>query len=150
MPSFDMTVNGAAVSVDVAERTALLFVLRNDLGLKAAKLGCGTGHCGACTVEVNGNAVNACTTPMWSANGASVRTAEGCGDDAVLQAFIKHQAAQCGFCIPGIMMTIRVLLQKDPAMEMRAIKDVLAERHLCRCGTHARILKAISAARETA
>lgn len=147
MPAIDITVNGTAVSVDVAEKTALLFVLRNDLGLKAAKLGCGTGHCGACTVEVNGNAVNACTTPMWSAYGASVRTAEGCGDDAVLRAFLEHQAAQCGYCIPGIMMTIRVLLQKDPAIEMRVIKDVLAERHLCRCGTHARILKAIGTAR---
>ncbi len=150
MPRYAMTVNGEPVEVDVAEKTPLLFVLRNDLGLKGAKLGCGGGHCGVCTVEVNGQAVNACSTPMWDMQGAAVRTVEGCGNDAVLRAFLNRQAAQCGFCIPGIMMTARVMLAADPTVGDDVIIAVLAERHLCRCGAHKRILQAIRDARDAA
>ena len=148
MISFE--VNGKAVEVDVVENTPLLFVLRNDLGLKGAKLGCGTGHCGSCTVEIDGHSVNACTAPMWSVAGKSVRTVEGCGEDAMLRAFLDHQAAQCGYCIPGILMGVRAFLRESPKADEAALVDYLTERHLCRCGTHTRILKAIRAAREAA
>ena len=144
MPGFALTVNGEAVTVDVLEHTPLLFVLRNDLGLKGAKYGCGGGHCGACTVIVNGKAVNACTTPMWDVNGAQVETVEGAGHDAVLKAFLTRQAAQCGYCIPGILMRVRALLRQTPPADMNAVTSDLAERHICRCGTHRRILDAIA------
>lgn len=148
MAAFTLTVNGKAATVDVPERTPLLFVLRNDLGLKGAKLGCGGGHCGACTVIVNGNPVNSCTAPMWDLDGADVETPEGSGEDAILQAFLARQAAQCGYCIPGIMMSVRALLRSDPPASEEKMLAHLAERHICRCGTHRRILDAIADARE--
>ncbi len=138
-----MHVNGKDVAVDVDERTPLLFVLRNDLGLKGAKLGCGGGNCGACTVIVNGSPMNACDVPMWDVDGAKIETVEGAGEDAVLTAFLDRQAAQCGYCIPGILMGVRALLRKGSQIGEQDIVDHLAERHLCRCGTHARILDAI-------
>jgi nicotinate dehydrogenase subunit A len=150
MPAVTLHVNGEQHSVDLPESTPLLFVLRNDLKLKGAKLGCGTGHCGACTVLVGGNPANACTTPLWSIGSSEVTTVEGCGNDAVRQAFEAHQAAQCGYCIPGIMMTARGLLAKDPAIPRDHIVEVLAERHLCRCGAHVRILDAIESSRPRA
>ncbi|SHH36002.1 (2Fe-2S)-binding protein [Marivita hallyeonensis] len=148
MPEHRFQVNGKPVAVDVDEATPLLFVLRNDLGLKGAKLGCGSGHCGACTVIVDGNPVNACTAPMWSMNGVSVETVEGAGRDAVFDAFLDAQAAQCGYCIPGILMSARALLQRDPPASADEVVAHLAERHICRCGTHRRILDAIEAARQ--
>ena len=150
MRTFALTVNGEAVNVDVRENTPLLFVLRNDLGLKGAKLGCGGGHCGACTVIVNGNPVNACTAPMWDLEGAEVETVEGAGHDALLEAFLTRQAAQCGYCIPGILMGVRALLRNDPNLSEDTLIDHLAERHICRCGTHRRILNAIRDARDMA
>ncbi|ABD53791.1 (2Fe-2S)-binding protein [Jannaschia sp. CCS1] len=145
-----LRVNGEAIDVDVDEATPLLFVLRNDLGLKGAKLGCGTGHCGACTVQVDGHSVNACTTPLWSVADKSVTTVEGCGQDALLQAFIDHQAAQCGYCIPGILMGVRAFMAQTPDADDAALIDYLSERHLCRCGTHTRILSAIRDVRQGA
>lgn len=150
MPAFSLTVNGKAVTVDVPENTPLLFVLRNDLGLKGAKLGCGGGHCGACTVIVNGNPVNACTAPMWDLDGAVVETVEGAGQDRLLETFLNRQAAQCGYCIPGILMGVRALLRSDPEVSQDTLIDHLSERHLCRCGTHRRILDAIRDARAMA
>ena len=148
MPRYSLTVNGDAVKVDVSERTPLLFVLRNDLGLKGAKLGCGRGNCGACTVIVNGRPNNACNTPMWDLDGAAIETVEGTGEDALLRAFLDRQAAQCGYCIPGILMGVRALLREDPDISEASLIAYLTERHICRCGTHSRILSAIRNGRE--
>lgn len=144
-----LTVNGEEVELDLPNDTPLLYVLRNDLGLKAAKLGCGTGHCGACTVHVDGRAVNACTAPLWSVADKNVRTAEGVGNDALLTAFLVNQAAQCGYCIPGILMGVRAYIAENPAADDADLRAHLAERHMCRCGTHSRILAAVAEARAT-
>lgn len=146
----DLNVNGQACRTTSAPNTPLLYVLRDELGLTAAKFGCGQGHCGACTVHVNGRAQQACDTPLWSVAGAVVTTLEGLegpdGElDAVQQAFARHGAIQCGYCIPGIVMTVKALRTHEPAAGPERIRAVLAERHLCRCGTHTRILAAVQA-----
>ena len=136
-----LTVNGAAV--ETAFDGPLLHLLRGELGLMGAKLGCGAGNCGACTVIVNGRAVQSCQTPMWDLDGADVRTVEGLDErDPVLAAFEDAQAMQCGFCIPGIVMTVSALRDRG---EGNALIKTLAERHVCRCGTHMRILRAARA-----
>lgn len=150
MPGYRLSVNGTEVHLDLPGRTPLLFVLRNDLGLKGAKLGCGAGNCGACTVLVDGQAVNACSVNIWDIDGASIETVEGAGQDAVYSAFLEGQAAQCAYCIPGIMMTARAMLRRPEPPTDAEIIEVLSERHLCRCGTHARILSAIRRARDAA
>jgi len=114
-------------------------VLRNDLGLKGVRFGCGTGHCGSCTVLMDGRPIQSCDTPLWSAAGKEITTIEGLGQGHPLrEAFLEEQAAQCGYCINGILMSASTL--KNPTEE--EILEAL-ERHLCRCGTHVRILKAI-------
>lgn len=143
-------VNGVAHVSDAAGTAALLHILRNDLGLTGAKLGCGTGHCGACTVIVDGRAAQSCQVPLWSVAGSEVRTIEALGTaeapGAVQRAFLAAGAAQCGYCIPGIVMTVEAIRARGERPDHAALTRELAERHLCRCGTHTRILAAARAA----
>ena len=150
MASFE--VNGKAARVDAEPDTPLLYVLRDDLQLNAAKFGCGLGQCGACTVLVDGKPVFSCVTPIAMVEGKKVTTLEGLGttaDPGALQkAFIEEQAAQCGYCIPGMMMRAEGLLKKTPNPSDAQIREAL-QPHLCRCGTHMRILRAVRRAAKT-
>ncbi|MFS2155004.1 (2Fe-2S)-binding protein [Rhizobium sp. Rhizsp42] len=141
-----ITVNGKRHQVDSDTDTPLLYVLRNDLELNGAKYGCGLGQCGACTVHIDGKAVFSCLAPLGAIGERSVRTIEGLGSvDApgVLQkAFQDEQAAQCGYCIAGMIMRAQTLLDKIPNPSDDEIRDHL-QPNLCRCGTHARILRAV-------
>ena len=133
-------------ALDAAPNGILLHLLRGSCADASVRFGCGSGHCGACTVLVDGQAENACTLPVWATEGRHVQTAEGLPDDRlgrlVLQAFIDEQAAQCGFCVSGILMRVTGLLRQHPNSDVAQIKEVLS-RHLCRCGAHIRILKAV-------
>jgi aerobic-type carbon monoxide dehydrogenase small subunit (CoxS/CutS family) len=144
-------VNGRVASATVDADTMLLYVLRNDLRLKGTRFGCGAGACGSCTVLLDGRAVNSCDTPMWAVQGHEVTTVEGLGTPErphpVQQAFIDLQAAQCGYCINGIMMSVAGLRQQDVVPSEAALQAALS-RHLCRCGTHWRILQAARRALE--
>jgi len=144
-------VNGTDQTIDSDPETPLLYVLRNELKLNGAKFGCGLGQCGACTVMVDGKAVLSCVTPVMLMEGRAVTTVEGLGTidqpGPMQQAFIAEQAAQCGYCIPGMMMRAQALLQANPGADDRAIRQAL-ELNLCRCGTHMRILRAIHRARD--
>ncbi len=149
-----LKVNGVERSVHAEPDTPLLYILRNDLKLKGAKYGCGLGQCGSCMVLIDGHNVMSCDTPLWAAAGKSITTIEALGSlDApgVLQrAFIAEQAAQCGYCLSGIIMTAAALLARNPDPTEADIKQALA-RNLCRCGTHTRMIKAVQrAAREMA
>jgi nicotinate dehydrogenase subunit A len=149
-----LNVNGVQHTVHAEPDTPLLYILRNDLKLKGAKFGCGLGQCGACMVLIDGHNVMSCDTPLWAAAGKSITTVEALGTlDApgVLQrAFIAEQAAQCGYCMSGAIMTASALLARNPDPTETDIKQALA-RNLCRCGTHTRIIKAVQrAARELA
>jgi len=141
-----LTVNGESRSIEASPDTPLLYVLRDELGLNAAKYGCGLGQCGACTVIVDGKAIFSCITPVMVLEGRSVTTLEGLGSQAepgpLQQAFIAEQAAQCGYCIPGMMMRAQALLNRDPNATDESIRAEL-QPHLCRCGTHMRILRAV-------
>jgi aerobic-type carbon monoxide dehydrogenase small subunit (CoxS/CutS family) len=141
-----ITVNGQPHEVTASPDTPLLYVLRNDLGLNAAKYGCGLGRCGACTVHLDGVAVHACEVPVGEAGGQDIMTLEGLGAPGQLhplqQAFLDEQAAQCGYCIPGIVMTAAALLDANPHPTDSDIQAAL-EGKLCRCGSHGRILRAI-------
>lgn len=143
---FALSVNGKQHTVDADGNTALLYILRNDLKLKGTRFGCGAGHCGACTVLLDNKAVQSCDTPLWSAVGHEILTIEGLGDSQspgrLQQAFIDLQAAQCGYCINGIIMAAEALLRANPNPTDAEIVAAL-ERNLCRCGTHLRVLKAI-------
>ena len=153
---FKLKVNGADHEVAAEPNTPLVYLLRNDLDLKGTRFGCGSGHCGACTVLVDGNAVQSCDTPLWSAAGREITTIEGLGSiehpHPLQQAFLDEQAAQCGYCINGIMMSAASLLRKNRDPSEAEIAAAL-DRNLCRCGTHVRILRAIrraaAALRET-
>jgi len=144
--STQLSVNGRSVTVQADPATPLLYVLRGELQLNGAKFGCGLGQCGACTVILDGQPVFSCVTPLAALAGRSVRTVEGLGSaDApgVLQAaFIKHQAAQCGYCIAGMIMRAQALLEKHAHPSDQQIIEHM-EPNLCRCGTHTRILAAI-------
>jgi nicotinate dehydrogenase subunit A len=146
-----LKVNGSEREVDADPDTPLLYVLRNDLALNAAKFGCGLGQCGACTVMVDGEAVFSCLTPVMVVEGKEITTLEGLGsieDPGTLQrAFIEEQAAQCGYCIAGMMMRAQALLQKNPQPSDAEIRLAL-QPNLCRCGTHMRILRAVRRAAE--
>lgn len=141
-----ITVNGQRHQVEANPNTPLLYVLRNELHLKAAKYGCGLSRCGACTVHVNGEPVHSCVYPVSDAAGAEVTTLEGLGTVERLhplqQAFLDEQAAQCGYCIPGMIMTAAALLEQDGQPDDREIREALAGK-LCRCGSHPRILRAV-------
>jgi nicotinate dehydrogenase subunit A len=142
-------VNGHACAVQAEPDTPLLYALRNDLGLKGAKFGCGLGQCGACTVLLDGHAINACDTPLWSVAGKRVTTVEGLADGERLsvlqQAFVDEQAVQCGYCISGMLMAASALLAANPQPTLDQIKGAM-DRNLCRCGTQARILRAVQRA----
>jgi nicotinate dehydrogenase subunit A len=141
-----LDVNGTAREVSAEPGTPLVYLLRNDLALKGTRFGCGSGHCGACTVLVDGSAVQSCDTPLWSAAGRSITTIEGLGSaerpHPLQQAFLDEQAAQCGYCINGIMMSAAALLRETRNPSDAEIAAAL-DRNLCRCGTHVRILRAI-------
>jgi nicotinate dehydrogenase subunit A len=147
MATFEL--NGKGVSVNAEPDTPLLYVLRDDLKLNAAKFGCGLGQCGACTVLVEGEPVLSCVTPIALLEGKKVTTLEGLGTlespGALQKAFIEEQAAQCGFCIPGMVMRAAALLKKTPKPTDAQIREALMP-NLCRCGTHIRILRAVKRA----
>ena len=141
-----LKVNGREHQVGADPDTPLLYVLREDIKLNAAKFGCGLGQCGACTVIVDGKAVLSCVTPMILLEGKQVTTLEGLGTTSepapIQRAFMEEQAAQCGYCIAGIMMRAQALLQRNSRPTDEQIRSEL-EPHLCRCGTHMRILRAV-------
>lgn len=139
-------VNGRAHDIDDDPATPLLYVLRNTLGLNAAKFGCGLGQCGSCTVMVDNEAVFSCLTPIVVLEGRRVTTLEGLGTleqpGPIQAAFIAEQAVQCGYCIPGMIMRAQALLQAEPNPSEAQIKSTL-QPNLCRCGTHMRIVRAV-------
>ena len=140
-----LDVNGRAHEVDADPATPLLYVLREDLKLNAAKFGCGLGQCGACTVLADGEAIFSCITPISVVQGRRITTVEGLGTaekpGPMQRAFIELQAAQCGYCIPGMMMRAQALLEHKPAAGEAEIRAAL-QPNLCRCGTHMRIVRA--------
>ena len=146
-----LKVNGRAQEVDADPETPLLYVLRDHLALNGAKFGCGLGQCGSCTVMVDEQAVLACVTPIHLLEGREITTIEGLGTienpGPMQTAFIEEQAAQCGYCIPGMMMSAQALLIRDPSAGDDDIRAALAI-NLCRCGTHMRVLKAVRRAAE--
>jgi nicotinate dehydrogenase subunit A len=145
MISFQL--NGVPVELDVDPDTPLLYVLRNDLGLMGARFGCGLGLCGACFVSVDGVSVPSCDTPMWSIAGKTVVTVEGLSPHPVQEAFLTRQAAQCGYCVTGIIMTAATLLERNPRPSEQMVAEAL-DRHLCRCGAQHRMIRAIVEAGE--
>jgi nicotinate dehydrogenase subunit A len=144
-----LDVNGKAHEIDADPSTPLLYVLRDHLQLNGAKFGCGLGQCGACTVMVDKRAVFACITPIAALQGRRITTIEGLGTldnpGPVQRAFIDEQAAQCGYCIPGMMMRAQALLASNPAPSQAEIRRHM-NTNLCRCGTHMRILRAVERA----
>jgi len=152
--TISLKVNGSVREIAVAEDVPLLYALRNDLNLKGTRFGCGAGQCGACNVLIDGHAVAACDTPLWAARGKEVITIEGLGTPeaphALQRAFIAEQAAQCGYCSSGIIISAAALLKRNPNPSDREVRAAL-DRNLCRCGTHNRIVRAVlRAAREMA
>jgi nicotinate dehydrogenase subunit A len=145
-----LTVNGKRHTVQSAPDTMLLYVLRNELGLHGPRFGCGLSQCGACTVHVDGEAARSCIVPTASVAGKKITTLEGLGEKhPVLEAFISEQAAQCGYCINGMVMQSVVFLQRNPRPTEAQIKKAL-NANICRCGTHYRIVKAVARAARTA
>jgi len=138
-----LTVNGSSHDVDAAPDTALLYVLRNDLKLNGPKYGCGLGECGTCTVLIDGLAARACVIPIEGCVGRDIVTLEGLGTrerpDPVQVAFIKEQAAQCGYCLNGMIMTTKALLLRTPSPTETEIREAL-RYNLCRCGAHVEIV----------
>jgi nicotinate dehydrogenase subunit A len=147
-------VNGQSRAVEADADTPLLYVLRNDLSLNGAKFGCGLAQCGACTVHLGGAAVRSCSTPLSAVGDQDVTTLEGIGNSEkphpLQKAFITEQAAQCGYCSNGMIMSAKALLDSNPKPSVADIKQALSG-NLCRCGTHPRIVRAVQrAAKEMA
>ena len=147
MANFSLRVNGRVVTSDSWDPgQPVLYVLRNSLGLHGPKFGCGLGQCGACTVLMDGKAVRSCVTPIRQATGRTITTLEGLGTpgnpDRVQAAFITEQAAQCGYCTNGMIMTAKALLSQTPHPTPEQVKQELSH-NLCRCGTHTRIVSAV-------
>ena len=144
-----LDVNGKVYEIDADPATPLLYVLRDDLQLNGAKFGCGLGQCGACTVMLDKRPVFSCITPIAALQGRRVKTIEGLGTienpGPVQRAFIEEQAAQCGYCIPGMIMRAQALLEANPAPSKAEIRRHM-NANLCRCGTHMRILRAVERA----
>jgi nicotinate dehydrogenase subunit A len=149
MQKINLQINGNRRTIDADPEMPLLYALRNDLDLHGPKFGCGKGQCGACSVLLDGAAVRSCITPVAAVAGRSVTTLEGLGSTAkpsvVQQAFIDEQAAQCGYCANGMVVTATALLKANPRPSEEQIRDALAA-NLCRCGTHTRIVKAVQRA----
>ena len=146
MAGISLTVNGATHVLDLPADTPLLYVLRNDLGLNGPKFGCGLGECGACTVLLDGVAARACVTRLATAEGRAITTLEGLGAPECLHpvqdAFIREQAAQCGYCLNGMIMTAVAFLARTPDPTEAQVRHAL-RHNLCRCGTHVEILRAV-------
>ena len=146
MSTITLTVNGRSHTVDVEPRTPLLYVLSDDLGVRGPKFGCGLGQCGACTVIARGRAIRSCVTPVSTLAGAEITTLEGLGTPdkphPIQQAFIDEQAAQCGFCLSGVILTAKAFLDQNPKAGDAEIQQALSGV-LCRCFVHARMLRAI-------
>ena len=144
-PPIRLTVNGKTHDIDAAPDTALLYVLRNDLALNGPKYGCGLGECGACAVLIDGVAARSCAIPIQGCAGRDIVTLEGLGSrehpDPVQAAFIEEQAAQCGYCLNGMIMSAAALLARNPTADEDAIRDAL-RFNLCRCGAHIEIMRA--------
>jgi aerobic-type carbon monoxide dehydrogenase small subunit (CoxS/CutS family) len=148
--NWSLRVNGADVRVVAAEGLSLLTALRQDFELKGTRVGCAQGNCGACTVLLDGRPIQSCTTPISTVAGRDVVTIEGLTSDGapgrLQQIFLDEQAAQCGYCINGIITAVSGLLGRNPPADRREIVEMLDERHLCRCGAQGRILRAIDRA----
>ncbi len=148
---FTLTVNGQPYSVEVAPDTPLLYVLRNDLGLNGPQFGCGSENCGACTVLLGAKVIKSCKAPVSEATLGTITTLEGLGTaeelHPVQRAFIEQQAAQCGYCTNGMIMTTAAFLWKNPHPTDQQIREAL-DGNLCRCGAHLRILRAVKRAAE--
>jgi nicotinate dehydrogenase subunit A len=146
-----LNVNGVSHRVDADPVTPLLYVLRDHLQLNGAKFGCGLGQCGSCTVMADGQAILSCVVPISVMQGRRIKTLEGLGTidnpGPMQRAFIEEQAAQCGFCIPGMMMRAQALLERNPSPSSAEILNHMSN-NLCRCGTHMRILRAVKRAAE--
>jgi aerobic-type carbon monoxide dehydrogenase small subunit (CoxS/CutS family) len=144
-----LDINGGSHQIDVDPDTPLLYVLMDHLALNGAKYGCGLGQCGACTVIADGRAIFSCITPVSALQGRRVRTLESLGTidkpGPVQRAFIEEQAAQCGFCIPGMIMRAQALLERNPSPSRSEIRKHMST-NLCRCGTHMRIMRAVERA----
>ena len=147
---FDFTVNGKPVSVSLDnEQTPLLNVLRNELGLMGTRFGCGLEQCGCCTVLIDGAPEKSCSKPVWSIAGKTVTTVEGLGTPArphpLQQVFIDEQAGQCGYCLAGILISAKALLERNPSPTRAEIAAALDD-NICRCGSHNRIMRAVQKA----
>jgi nicotinate dehydrogenase subunit A len=146
MPTISLRVNGGVHAVDIDPETPLLYVLSDELHLRGPKFGCGLGQCGACTVLMNGRAVRSCITPVGGVTDAEIVTLEGLGTPAkphpIQQAFIDEEAAQCGFCLSGVILSAKAFLDRNPKATDDQIRQALAGV-LCRCFAHARMFKAI-------
>ena len=142
----NLNINGGMYAVQADENTPLIYVLRNDCDLKGTRFGCGAAQCGSCHVLIDGVSVPSCDTPLWSAEGKAVTTVEGLGRpgelSALQQAFVDEQAAQCGYCISGMLISATELLQKNQQPTEADVRTAL-DKHLCRCGSHNRIVRAV-------
>jgi nicotinate dehydrogenase subunit A len=149
MPQVDLSVNGRPVSIVASEQKPLLDVLRNDLGLTGTRFGCGLEQCGCCLVLIDGTPEKSCTRPIGSVAGKAITTVEGLGTPArphpLQQAFLDEQAGQCGYCLSGILITAKALLDRNPSPSRAEIAQAL-DGNLCRCGAHHRILRAVAKA----
>ena len=149
MAKISLRINGKNQTIDAEPDMPLLYALRNDLQLNGPKFGCGLAQCGACTIIMDGNAIRSCVTPVGAAQNKPVTTLEGLGSTKkmhkIQQAFVDEQAVQCGYCINGMIMSTKALLDKNPKPTDGQIKEALAG-NLCRCGTHIRILRAVKRA----
>ena len=141
-----LTINGQVMPVEADDNTPLVYVLREELGLKGTRLGCGQSQCGACHVMLDGVSVPACDTPLWSVENKALVTIEGLGKPdalhALQQSFIDEQAAQCGYCVSGILVSAAALLAKCPQPSEAQVREAL-DAHLCRCGAHNRMVRAV-------
>ena len=151
MSLITLNVNGQSHNLDVNPTTPLLYILSDDLGLRGPKFGCGLGQCGACTVLVEGNTMRSCVHPVSELENKSITTLEGLGTPdkphAIQKAFIDEQAAQCGYCLSGVILTAKVFLDKNPEATEKQIEEGMS-RVLCRCFTHTRMLRAIGRAQK--
>lgn len=149
--SVTLKVNGHVHAVQADADMPLLYLLRNGLGLKGTRFGCGANQCGACHVLLDGHSVPSCDTPLWAAEGKAVTTVEGLATDGALsalqQAFLDEQAAQCGYCLSGMLISATALLREQPQPDEARVRAAL-DRHLCRCGSHNRIVRAVLRAAE--